>query len=343
MQIKHGKVMTIEASPDGQRKILSDDEEVMAKTSRKESHKKYSKKSVLVPYGNESSSDSDAGIKVNDRPKVKKKERKEDVVFDTSLNATTSVPGNIHLMKTVSNHTDITEPSKPTSSVQKEKAAKSENVLNDCDDNLNASHAQIKHSDSDSHKAKPVAEDKHDNDKHHTVHTAGKKRKLIEGAKTDVMHGEFHVVSDKIPLLSSVDTESDQRDKDLDEYTLMKKAKKHKKHKKDKHRNKEHKYEELVNESSHQSEHHVKKHKKKKRKHRDYSQEDEEHSHKKRKHRESSEERSRKHHHHHHSESVEERHHKRQRQESESSSSVEFEWVERTVDTPVRLSKSTSW
>ena len=341
MQIKHGKVMTIEASPDGQRKIVSDDEEVIAKASRKE-HKKFSKKSVLVPYGNESSSDSDASTRV-DRAKIKKEKKEADserIVFDTSLHATTSVPGNVHLLKTIPTHTDKTESNKPTTSVHKDKPAKNDSILNESKDNVFASPAQKKHFDSDSHKAK--SEDKHeDNDKHLHAHSAGKKRKLIEGARIDVMHGEFHVVSDKVPLLSSV-----EKERESNEYNIVKKLKKHKKHKKDKHRNKEHKYEELVNTSSHHSEHHVKKHKKKKRKHkeRDHSLDiEEEHSYRKKKHQETSDERMQKPHHHHNSDSSEERHRKRKRQESESSSSVEFEWVERTVPTPPKLSKSTSW
>ena len=50
----------------------------------------------------------------------------------------------------------------------------------------------------------------------------------------DVMHCEFHVVSDKVPLLSSV-----EKERESNEYNIVKKLKKHKKHKKDKHRNKD--------------------------------------------------------------------------------------------------------
>lgn len=345
MQIKHGKCMTIETSPDGQKKIVSDDEEVVAKTEERKSHKKF-KKSLLVPYAAESSSDTDTGSKVEDKPKVKKKDKREtenDVVFDTKLNATTSVPGNLHLMKSISTHLANSSPPKPTvaletskstDSVQDEKPAKNENVSNNCQESSNGIH--MKHRNGDIHIYDSATQSSHAEDRHHT---AGKKRKLIEDARIDMVNGEFHVVSEKIPLLDPV--EHSHRDKDSDEYRLLKKAKKHKKHKKDKHRHKEHRYEELINESDMHSDHQVKKHKKKKRKHkeRDYDIE-EEHSYKKRKYEEPSEVRAQKRHHHF---ETEERVHKRPRHESESSSSAEFEWVERKVDTPAKVSKSAFW
>ncbi|OWF47819.1 ubiquitin carboxyl-terminal hydrolase 36-like [Mizuhopecten yessoensis] len=109
MQIKNGKVTTFEKSPNGKSKIVKDSDQV---------------KSLLVPYGDDSESDSE---NTNSATKGKKTEtksssvKKEDkkfglplfsqknirrhlddsaVVFDKKLNATTSVPGNANLLDT---------------------------------------------------------------------------------------------------------------------------------------------------------------------------------------------------------------------------------------------------
>ena len=399
MQIKNGRATTIEKSPDGQKKILSDDEEVMGRMSEKKAHKKV-RKSVLVPYGNESSSDSDTDSRQSKDVKVKR-ERKEDsnnVVFDTKLNATTSVPGNIHLMKGISSHVangeanrhkekvervekmekktaNVAELNRSTDSIHSERhgkhansiheekqpfdnPAKSEvNISNNCHPNHNGHHVYMKHPNGgihiyDSEPTEDKPEVKHHievkpEDKHHS-HNNVKKRKLIEDARIDIVNGEFHVVSDKKPLLTPAENgQTEKQYKDSEEYRLLKKAKKHKKHKKEKHRHKEQRYETLLNESDsrHQveEEHHVKKHKKKKRKHKECGGYDieEEHSYKKRRHEEHGE--GKVHKHYHHGETQEGKVHKRQRQESESSSSVEFEWVEKKIDTPVKHSKSAAW
>ena len=395
MQIKNGKATTIEKSPDGQKKILSDDEEVIARLNEKKSHKKF-RKSLLVPYGSESSSDSDSDANKNKETKVKRERKEGDngVVFDTKLNATTSVPGNIHLMKSISSHVsngevskhkdkvEKTEPTKATSTTESgkstdsihsekfikhaqsvqdektsdkprsEKAAKTEgNVSNNCQANYNGHHVFMKHPNGGIHiydtepmDNKPEAKH-HKDDKNHS-HNNVKKRKLIEDARIDIVNGEFHIVSDKKPLLTPGEKgHCEAHYEDSEEYRLLKKAKKHKKHKKDKHRDKEQRYETLFNESDHRhhsEEHHVKKHKKKKRKHKDQEYDiEEEHSYKKRRHEEYEEGKAHKHHH--HGETAEDRVHKRHRHESESSSSVEFEWVEKKIDTPVKQSKSAAW
>lgn len=376
MQIKNGKATTIERSPDGQNKILSDDEEVMAKMKENKSHKKF-RKSLLVPYGSESSSESDTGGNKDIRSKIKKerKENGDSVVFDTRLNATTSVPGNHHLIKSISNHSntnesvkhkekteawtviDVTEPvitngsihnekhAKFAHSVQAEKPVKSENVCNGSHSNLNGNHVYMKHPNGGIHIYDSEPTDNKIEEKHPVSHVAGKKRKLNEDGRIDIINGEFHVESDKKPLLNLVENGHGEKNYiDSEEYSLLKKAKKHKKHKKDKHRHKEYKYETLVNESdhSHHSEHHVKKHKKKKRKQKDRDYDiEEEHSYKKRQYEEPCETKAHKHHH--HSEAVEERVYKRQRNESESGSSTEFEWVERKINPPVKMSKSAAW
>ena len=430
MQIKNGKATTIEKSPDGRKKILSDDEEVVASMSEKKAHKKV-RKSVLVPYGNESSTDSDTDSRQGRENKVKR-ERKEDnngVVFDTKLNATTSVPGNIHLMKNISGpasngeanrHKEkeerveklasnkgaiLAELNKSTDSIHSErhvkhaqnpheekrsvdKPAKTEvNTSNNCHANYNGHHVYMKHRNGEIHIYDSPIEDKHEvkhhkdiqeEDKHHIHsnnhgHNSAKKRKLIDDARIDIVNGEFHVVSDKKPLLISPENGHHEKQyKDSEEYRLLKKAKKHKKHKKDKHRHKEHKYETLLNESDsrhNEEDHHVKKHKKKKRKHKErgydieeehsykkrhydeeedhsykkrHHEEEEDHSYKKKRYEEHGEGRGHKHYHH-HGDSVENKVHKRQRQESESSSSGDFEWVEKKIDTPVKHSKSAAW
>jgi len=86
MKIQNGKSFTIETSPNGERRILSDDDEVIAKMNEKR-QRKLKKRSSLVPYGDDSSSDSDWSVKGSR--------------MDKSLNTTTSVPGNPHLMETI--------------------------------------------------------------------------------------------------------------------------------------------------------------------------------------------------------------------------------------------------
>lgn len=102
MKIKDGKSITIETSPDGEKRILSDDDEVLAKRNEKR-QKKMIKKSRLVPYGDNTSSDSDVSAK--EAPMVHSGShgvgRKDEVVLDPKLNTTTSVPGNTHLYETV--------------------------------------------------------------------------------------------------------------------------------------------------------------------------------------------------------------------------------------------------
>ncbi|XP_033734975.1 ubiquitin carboxyl-terminal hydrolase 36-like [Pecten maximus] len=109
MQIKNGKVTTFEKSPNGKSKIVKDSDQM---------------KSLLVPYGDDSESDSE---NTNSITKGKKTETKSSsikkdikkiglplfsqknigrhlddsaVVFDKKLNATTSVPGNANLLDT---------------------------------------------------------------------------------------------------------------------------------------------------------------------------------------------------------------------------------------------------
>ncbi|WAQ97468.1 UBP36-like protein [Mya arenaria] len=137
MKIQNGKAITIETSPNGVRRILSDDDEVVSKMNEKK-QRKHKKRSSLVPYGDDSTSDSDCskgtsshvnGIARKRRldstedkslptsPKLKFVENqngahplhehnygikdKNGILFDKSLNTTTSVPGNAHLMETI--------------------------------------------------------------------------------------------------------------------------------------------------------------------------------------------------------------------------------------------------
>ena len=110
MQIKNGKVTTFEKSPNGKSKIVGDSEKL---------------KSKLVPYGDDSESDTEnAGIhrQKNGSPSKilqqtpskfpqqapnkiplqttndKKNKESVDVIFDKKLNTTTSVPGNANLL-----------------------------------------------------------------------------------------------------------------------------------------------------------------------------------------------------------------------------------------------------
>jgi hypothetical protein len=99
MQIKNGKVTTYERSPNGKSKIVNGD-----KVS-----------SRLVPYGDDSDSDDERvvvnggkqSLYVNGKNQVlqdmrdsEKQRNDHRVVFDKKLNATTSVPGNAHLLET---------------------------------------------------------------------------------------------------------------------------------------------------------------------------------------------------------------------------------------------------
>lgn len=95
MKIKNGKVTTIEKSPNGKSKIVKDTE----------------KKSVLVPYGDDSDSASDyepsiktsrkeqesskVNLNVNNNSQASGRKYQDDstVIFDKKLNTTTSVPG----------------------------------------------------------------------------------------------------------------------------------------------------------------------------------------------------------------------------------------------------------
>lgn len=96
IQIKNGKVTTYERSPNGKSKIVNGD----------------IANSKLVPYGDDSDSEEE-GTYVNGGRKspyvngkdhnMKDSERHRNdnrVVFDQKLNATTSVPGNTHLLET---------------------------------------------------------------------------------------------------------------------------------------------------------------------------------------------------------------------------------------------------
>ncbi|XP_050394130.1 ubiquitin carboxyl-terminal hydrolase 36 [Patella vulgata] len=97
MRIKNGKVFTSETSPENKVKI---------------SNGSKVEKSKLVPYGDDSDSDIDNGSKngsqkesVNNLAEVGLKYRastlSDNVVMDSSLNTTTSVPGNSKLLETV--------------------------------------------------------------------------------------------------------------------------------------------------------------------------------------------------------------------------------------------------
>ncbi|XP_061182057.1 ubiquitin carboxyl-terminal hydrolase 36-like isoform X1 [Saccostrea echinata] len=99
VKIKHGKATAYEKSPKGKSKIVNGD----------------TVSSRLVPYGDDSESDDDeavvnAGKKsphVNGKNYIQQDMRESEkqrndhrVVFDEKLNATTSVPGNTHLLET---------------------------------------------------------------------------------------------------------------------------------------------------------------------------------------------------------------------------------------------------
>lgn len=99
MQIKNGKVTTYERSPNGKSKIVNGDKV----------------NSRLVPYGDDSESDDEHAIVnggkrslyvngknqiLQDMRESEKQRNDHRVVFDKKLNATTSVPGNAHLLET---------------------------------------------------------------------------------------------------------------------------------------------------------------------------------------------------------------------------------------------------
>ncbi|KAL4240499.1 Ubiquitin carboxyl-terminal hydrolase 42 [Mactra antiquata] len=127
MKIKDGKSITIETSPDGERRILSDDDEVIAMMNEKR-NKKFSKKPRIVPYQDDSNSDSDwssqgstqkstvshSSLSYGKKENLKEKcHGKDKVVFDGALNTTTSVPGNAHLFGTVTMKDKVSHNSSP--------------------------------------------------------------------------------------------------------------------------------------------------------------------------------------------------------------------------------------
>lgn len=125
MKIKDGKSITIETSPDGEKRILSDDDEVIAMMNEKR-NKKLSKKPRIVPYPDDSNSDSDWSSNGSSSQRTSATNTKKDVsrdkshskggvVFDGALNTTTSVPGNAHLFGTVTMKDKVNHNSNPNS------------------------------------------------------------------------------------------------------------------------------------------------------------------------------------------------------------------------------------
>ena len=107
INVTDGKSFTWETSPDGEKRIISDDDEVVAKMSRRQ-RKRLRKKQSIVPYGTDSDSDWSSSNSSQDHSASSSKKSRKDynqeqngLVFDGALNTTTSVPGNAHLFSTV--------------------------------------------------------------------------------------------------------------------------------------------------------------------------------------------------------------------------------------------------